>query len=259
MTSLLGPPLSPQLLAEARWLPCLNGAGVEIPARSLVRISAVDASDVLTAQRPDADNLSEVGVTGPEDIPVGGYGRVTFDFPAWVAKGAGDWAAGDSCGTEADGFTAKLGGQGFKVLGTVGGYACIAIVGGGGAAVVAIYNDSGLEVPARSFVEVTGFDVATGLATVTRPTAPNLEQALVTGAAAIAVAGSGQASWVAPVVAAYDTGGDAPAAGSPIGTQADSFSGLVGNVGFVCLGGGDGGLVGIARTAVFAIWVDDTE
>lgn len=250
----------PALVHEPRWLIAQNGYAGAVPAFSLVRTTAIGATGIVTVNRPSSDSSLSVGVSGAGAIDQNGAGLVSFDWPLPVVYAGGAPSVGDEMGTATDSFELTAGKTGFLVVGVnaTAGLAWI-VPKGGGAPVVAVTNASGLSIPARSFVEVTGFAVATGIATVTRPTVPNLEQVLVTGASAIGIGASGQASWVTPCVAAYDTGGDAPAAGLPIGTQADSFEGLVGNAGFVCLGAGSAGTVGIARVNVFSIWYDDGE
>ena len=106
------------VLAAARWLPVTNSTGSAIPEFSLVRVTASSTAGVFTAAQPNADG-GMVWATGPGEIPAGGTGVATPDFPAYVAYDSGDGtpAVGETWGAGNGSWVLNKNNAGFRVCG----------------------------------------------------------------------------------------------------------------------------------------------
>jgi len=105
---------------------------------------------------------------------------------------------------------------------------------------ILVHNDGSQEIPAHSAAEITGVEADGVTLEVERPTADNLQPALVlfTKSNTIAVGADGFMYSAFDEMLEADTDA-AGVLGSQYGTQADSFELIVDNTGFLCLGEGE--------------------
>jgi hypothetical protein len=102
----------------ARWQTVLNGAGEQIPAWGLVKISASDVAGVFTGQKPATDG-ERVWIAAGMEINTDEQGSVTADFPAWALYDEADGtpAIGETWGAGASSFKLRKDKAGFRVCG----------------------------------------------------------------------------------------------------------------------------------------------
>lgn len=106
-------------IQQSRWIHAKNTGGSEIPAFGVCEVlsNSTDSStgvDTINVGRPSAHGLPECVVNSFVPIPAGGYGWVTYDFPAYAL---GSLAAGDMAGTEKDSYSLSKGKPGFMCVG----------------------------------------------------------------------------------------------------------------------------------------------
>lgn len=105
---------------QQRWLLAKNVGSVDIPPHAVVEITDAthdgDGVTILEVQRPTANSFPNVAANGLLRIPVGGYGYVTDDFPAYV-KYTGSPVEGEVYGAVSGSFEAQQGYTGFWILG----------------------------------------------------------------------------------------------------------------------------------------------
>jgi hypothetical protein len=100
------------------WCNCVNGGGETIPAFGAVRVASVADDGTLSVEKPDTDG-QDVFFNGESDIPAGGYGVCTRDWPAYALYESGDGSpgSGDKWGAGAGSWKLRKGKAGFRVLG----------------------------------------------------------------------------------------------------------------------------------------------
>lgn len=107
-------------IQQSRWVLAKNNSGTEIPAFGVCEVlsNSNDSStgvDMLQVARPSAHGLPECVVNSFVPISAGGYGWVTYDFPAYAL---GSVYVGDMCGTQKDSFSLSKGKPGFMCIGS---------------------------------------------------------------------------------------------------------------------------------------------
>lgn len=106
--------------SEIRWHPFKNDSGEAVPAWAALRIVGIDGNKVLyTCRKPNADGIADVVFNGPAEVPEGGHGLCTRDFPAFVLYDPADGlpAAGQVWGTKANSWKLRKGQSGFIIHG----------------------------------------------------------------------------------------------------------------------------------------------
>lgn len=143
-----------------RWHPFLNNSGETVPAWAVLRVESLDGETGLyTLRKPNADSQLNVVFNGPTDVPTGGYGACTRDYPATVLYDAADGtpAADQEWGAGNGSFKLRKGKAGFRIIGGVVAADTrveVAAMGGGGtdpSAVVQVTSERVSTVYYRSY------------------------------------------------------------------------------------------------------------
>lgn len=111
-------------MAGIRWRSFKNTSGETIPAHSIIRADNGDTDSLgkvwIVAAKPNASAgfTSDLFVTGPLDVPDGGWGVCTDDqiVPVQFDTGGGTPASGDTIGPKSGQWTAYKGNDGAKCL-----------------------------------------------------------------------------------------------------------------------------------------------
>ena len=115
--------LSPNL--ETRWLAIRNDSGEKIPAFGLVELTEVvtiNRRKFQTVIKPSADSLPGLMLNSLFEIPIGGFGTATRDFPNFVKYNtAATPVNGESWGSKADSFLLTKDQKGFFIYGGANG------------------------------------------------------------------------------------------------------------------------------------------
>ena len=113
----------PDDVTQARWLIGSNDSGSEIPAFSLVKVTATDAQGRFEVEQPTVDGEA-VYVVGSLPIPAAdsdgdGIGAITGDWPVWAKYDSGDGtpAIGETWGAESGTWKLKKNQPGFRIVG----------------------------------------------------------------------------------------------------------------------------------------------
>lgn len=124
----------------ARWLPCLNISGAEIPPFGVVRLVELNEDGQFEVDYPNQNNYPYgLAFNGPTTIPAGGTGAVTTDTPFWgyydatvLDDSAGSMDAtpvvGEIWGPKSGSFALHSDKVGFRVLSTADPFGLSAVM-----------------------------------------------------------------------------------------------------------------------------------
>lgn len=111
-------PTADSIEANVRWLHARNGAASAAPAYAVLARVGSEADGTLSVNQPTTDG-EPAYLNGPFDLPAGGAGPVTGDWPALALYEAADGtpAAGETWGAGAGSWKLRKDVAGFRVVG----------------------------------------------------------------------------------------------------------------------------------------------
>lgn len=107
--------------AGGRWLAFRNDSGETIPAFAAMRITGVvtiEGRSVIKVDKPNDDNLTNLLFNSPVNVPSGGYGSGTHEFPCYAKyQTASSAVLDEEWGTESGSWALKKDNTGYLIIG----------------------------------------------------------------------------------------------------------------------------------------------
>ena len=107
--------------AGGRWLAFRNDSGETIPAFAAMRITGVvtiEGRSVIKVDKPNDDNLTNLLFNSPVNVPSGGYGSGTHEFPCYAKyQTASSAVLDEEWGTESGSWALKKDNAGYLIIG----------------------------------------------------------------------------------------------------------------------------------------------